>query len=277
QKGGELAAQYLGDQLKSYGLTPAGDNGTVFQDVPMVGVKTLPATKFELVPEKGKPLVLKYLDEFVANNETQTEKADIDAPIVFVGFGIDAPEYDWHDYKDADLKGKVALLFVNEPPSDDVKFFKGPALTYYGRWTYKFEETARRGAVATLIIHRTDLASYDWSVVRNSWGTEKSFLKLDGTPKLQSASWITLDTAKELAALAPLDVDKMYPNAQKRHFKPVPLNVRLKAHIASQLRPFNSKNVVAELPGSDATLKQQAVLYTAHYDHFGIDPTLPAA
>src|SRR5262249_37815935 len=156
----------------SYGLAPPGDNATFFQDVPMVGVKTLPESKFELIPGKGKPLPLKYLDDFVANNEMQTASAAIDAPIVFFEFGISAPEYDWNDYKSIDLKGKVALLFVNEPPSDDAKFFKGPALTYYGRWTYKFEETARRGAVATLIIHRTDLASYDWSVVRNSWGTE---------------------------------------------------------------------------------------------------------
>jgi Zn-dependent M28 family amino/carboxypeptidase len=277
QKGGELAAEYLADQFKSYGLRPAGDGGTFFQDVPMVGVKTLPDSEFEFVPAKGKPLVLKYREDLVANNEMQAESVRIDAPIVFVGFGINAPEYGWNDYKEADLKGKVALLFVNEPPSDDPKFFKGPALTYYGRWTYKFEETARRGAVATLIIHRTDLASYDWSVVRNSWGTEKSFLKLEGTPKLESASWISLATAGKLAAMAGLDVDKMYADALKKEFQPVPLNVRFKAHLVSQLRPFSSKNVLAQLAGSDSNLQQQAVIYTAHYDHFGIDPSLAAA
>src|SRR5277367_2922862 len=177
QRGGDIAAEYIGTQFALDGLKPAGDDGTFFQNVPMVSVHTLPATTFKLVPKSGEPLALKNLDDFVTNNESQTETADIDAPIVFVGYGITAPEYNWDDYKGVDLKGKVALLFVNEPVSDDPKFFKGKALTYYGRWTYKYEETARRGAVATLIIHRTDLASYGWQVVRNSMGTERSHLR----------------------------------------------------------------------------------------------------
>src|SRR5580704_1649304 len=160
QRGGDIAAEYIGTQFALYGLKPAGDDGTFFQNVPMVSVHTLPATTFKLVPKSGEALTLKNLDDLVVNNESQTETADIDAPIVFVGFGITAPEFNWDDYKGVDLKGKVALLFVNEPSSDDPRFFKGKALTYYGRWTYKYEETARRGAVATLIIHRTDLASY---------------------------------------------------------------------------------------------------------------------
>ncbi len=159
QRGGEIAADYIGKQFASYGLKPAGDNGTFFQEVPMVGVKTLPESTFKFTEASGKSFEAKNLTEIVTNNESQTETADIDAPIVFVGYGIKAPEYDWDDYKNVDLHGKVALLFVNEPGSDDPHFFKGKALTYYGRWTYKFEETARRGAVATLIIHRTDLAS----------------------------------------------------------------------------------------------------------------------
>jgi len=276
QKGGDLAAQYAADQFKSYGLKPAGDNGTYFQKVPMVGVQTLPDTSFSLVPNSGSPLPLKLLDDYVTTNEAQTPVADIDAPIVFVGYGITAPEYKWDDYKGFDLKGKVALLFVSEPVSDDPAFFKGKALTYYGRWTYKFEETARRGAVATLIIHRTDLASYGWSVVRNSWGGEKSFLKLDGTPKLEAASWIQQDVARKLVALAGLDLDKLYQDAQSRDFKPVELPVKLKAHIASSVKPFDSRNVVAMLEGSDAARKSQAILYTAHYDHFGIDKNKPA-
>ena len=174
-----------------------------------------------------------------------------------------------------DLKGKVALLFVNEPTSDDPKFFKGKALTYYGRWTYKYEETARHGAVATLIIHRRDLASYGWEVVRNSSGKEKSYLKLDGTPKLQAASWIQLDVAKKLAAMSGMDVDKMFQQAQSRDFKPVELPVHLKAHIASTVRPFNSRNVLAMLPGAgtgaDTKLRDELLMYTAHYDHLGID------
>jgi Zn-dependent M28 family amino/carboxypeptidase len=277
QRGSDLAAEYIATQFALEGLKPAGENGTYFQKVPMVGVKTLPETTFSLAPNSGDAISLKNLDDFVTSNETQTDSADIDAPIVFVGYGIKAPEYNWDDYKGYDLHGKVALLFVNEPVSNDDKFFKGKALTYYGRWTYKFEETARRGAAATLIIHRTDLASYGWQVVRNSWGSEKSYLKLDGTPKLQAASWIHLDIAKKLASLAGTDVDKMFEQAQSRDFKPIEFPVRLKAHIASQLRPFESKNVLAMRPGTDPKLKDEAVLYTAHYDHFGIDPNLTAA
>jgi len=274
QRGGDIAAEYIATEFALYGLKPAGDNGTYFQNVPMVAVKTLPATSFKLVARNGDAVELKDLDEFVTNNESQTESGDIDAPIVFVGFGITAPEYRWDDYKGVDLTGKVALLFVNEPPSDDPKFFKGKALTYYGRWTYKFEETARRGAVATLVIHRTDLASYGWQVVRNSWGGERSYLKRDATPKLQAASWIQLDVAKKLVEVGGLDLDKLFAAAQTREFKPIELPVRLQAHVASELRPFVSRNVLASLPGSDPKRSGEAVLYTAHYDHLGIDPSL---
>src|SRR6266699_186006 len=249
QRGGDIAAEYIATQFALYGLKPAGDNGTYFE--------------------------AKNLSEFVTNNESQTETADIDAPIVFVGYGIKAPEHDWDDYKNVDLHGKVALLFVNEPSSGDPNFFKGKALTYYGRWTYKFEETARRGAVATLIIHRADLASYGWDVVRNSWGTERSYLKRDETPKLQAASWIQLDVAKKIMGMVGLDLDKMFQRAQMKDFKPLQLPVRLKAHIASQLKPFVSRNVLAMLQGTDAVFGKEAVLYTAHYDHLGIDPSLP--
>jgi Zn-dependent M28 family amino/carboxypeptidase len=276
QKGSDLAADYIAAQFKSYELKPAGENGTYFQDVPMVSVKTLPDTNFSFVPSTGAPVPLKLNDDYVTNNEAQTESADIDAPIVFVGYGITAPEYQWNDYKNYDLKGKVALLFVSEPVSDDPKFFKGKALTYYGRWTYKFEETARHGAVATLIIHRTDLASYGWEVVRNSWGSGKSYLKLDGTPKLQAASWINIDIAKKLAALGGMDLDKLYQQAQSRDFKPIELPVHLKAHVASEVKPFTSRNVLAMVEGSDVNKKRaEAILYTAHYDHFGIDKNLP--
>ena len=276
QKGGDLAAQYIADQFKTYGLKPAGDNGTYFQNVPMVGVQTLPATTFSLVPNSGDPFPLKLLDDYVTTNEAQTPTADFDAPIVFVGYGITAPEYNWDDYKGYDLKGKVALLFVSEPISDDPNFFKGKALTYYGRWTYKFEETARHGAVATLIIHRSDLASYGWTVVRNSWGGEKSFLKLDGTPKLEAASWIQQDVARKLLALGGLDLDQLYQQAQSRDFKPIDLQVKLKAHLVSSVKPFDSRNVVAMVEGSESAGKARAILYTAHYDHFGIDKNKPA-
>jgi Zn-dependent M28 family amino/carboxypeptidase len=274
QRGGDIAAEYIATQFELYGLKPGAENGTYFQDVPMMGVKTLEATSFKLVPASGEAITLKNLDDFVTNNESQTETADIDAPIVFVGYGITAPEYNWDDYKGVDLKGKVALLFVNEPISDDPKFFKGKALTYYGRWTYKFEETARHGAVATLIIHRTDLASYGWQVVRNSMGTEREHLRRDASPKLQAASWIQLDVARKLAAMSGQDIDTMFQQAQSRDFKPFELPVRLQAHVASQLHPFVSRNVIAKLPGADPQRAGQAVLYTAHYDHLGINPNM---
>src|SRR5712664_3027037 len=275
QRGGDLAADYIAKQFASYGLKPAGDNGTFFQNVPMVGVGTLPETTFKFTEASGKSFEAKNLTDFVTNNESQTETADIDAPIVFVGYGIKAPEYDWDDYKTVDLHGKVALLVVNEPSSDDPDFFKGKAMTYYGRWTYKIEETARRGAVATLIIHRTDLASYGWEVVRNSWGTERSYLQRDDAPKLQAASWIQLEVARRLVGLVGLDLDKLFQRAQMKDFKPLQLPIRLKARVASKLRPFVSRNVLAMLPGADPVLGKEAVLYTAHYDHLGIDPNLP--
>jgi Zn-dependent M28 family amino/carboxypeptidase len=274
QRGGDIVAEYIATQFALDGLKPAGDNGTYFQDVPMVGVKTTGDASFKLAPANGEAITLIHLDDFVTNNESQVETADIDAPIVFVGYGIKAPEYNWDDYKSADLHGKVALLFVNEPISDDPKFFKGKALTYYGRWTYKFEETARRGALATLVIHRTDLASYAWEVVRNSWGNERSYLRRDGTPKLQAASWIQLGVAKKLVGMAGLDLDKLFQLSQTRDFKPIELPVHLQAHVVSKLRPFVSRNVVAMLPGSDPKRSAEAVLYTAHYDHLGIDPNM---
>ena len=202
QRGGDIAAEYIATQFALEGLKPAGERGTYFQSVPMVGVRTLPDTTFKLVPEKGEALELKNLDDFVTNNESQTETADFDAPIVFVGFGIQAPEYKWDDYKGIDVKGKVVLLFVNEPPSDDPRFFGGKALTYYGRWTYKYEHTAQLGAVATIVIHRTDLASYPWEVVRNSMGTQRSYLRLDGTPKLKGDSWVTWTVAQKIVGWA---------------------------------------------------------------------------
>jgi len=272
QKGGDAAANWIAEQFKSFGLKPAGANGTYFQEVPMVGVKTLSTTTFAFVPAGGAPAELKNLDDYVTSNQMQTESADIDAPIVYVGYGISSPENKWDDYKGYDLKGKVALLFVSEPESNDPNFFKGKALTYSGRWTYKYEETARRGAIATLIIHRADLASYPWEVVRNSWGSERSYLKLAGTPKLQAASWIQLEVAKKLVAMGGLDLDSLYQQAQSRDFKPIELPVHLKVHVASSIRPFSSRNVLGIVEGSDASQKRaEAVLYTAHYDHFGID------
>jgi Zn-dependent M28 family amino/carboxypeptidase len=274
QRGGDIAAEYIGTQFALYGLKPAGDNGTYLQKVPMVGITPAPETTFSLVSSKGT-VDLKPLDQYVAYDQTQQPQSDVNADIVYVGYGIEAPEYKWDDYKGTDVRGKVLLMLVNEPPSDDVNFFKGKALTYYGRWTYKYEEATRKGAVGAILIHQTEMASYPWEVVRNSNSGEKSYLKLDGTPKLKVASWVQLDVAKQMAATAGLGLDKMMADARSRDFHPVTLPVKLKAHMVSKIRPFESNNVLAMLPGSDSRLKGEAVMYTAHYDHLGIRPDMP--
>jgi Zn-dependent M28 family amino/carboxypeptidase len=271
QKGGDKAADWIAQQFQSYGLQPAGENGSFFQNVKFYGITTdQKNTQLSFVPKSGAPIELKFADDYVATDETHSPKSEINAPLVYVGYGISAPEYQWDDYKGADLKGKVLLMLVNEPPSDDPKFFKGKALTYYGRWTYKFEEAARRGAVGAVLIHKTEMASYPWEVVRNSWGGESSFLQEEKEPKLKSAGWIQLSVAQKLAQAAGKDLDQMMKDATSRNFKPVELPVTVKETIVSNVRPFSSRNVVAKVTGSDAKLKSQAVLYTAHYDHLGI-------
>lgn len=276
QKGGDMAADWIAAQFKSYKLQPAGDNGTFFQNVKFYGIRTdQQKTQMQFIPKSGSPIALKFADDYVATDETHSPQSQIDAPLVYVGYGINAPEYQWDDYKGIDLKGKVLLMLVNEPPSDDPNFFKGKALTYYGRWTYKFEEAARRGAVGVILVHKTEMASYGWEVVRNSWGGESSFLQDDKDPKLKSAGWIQLETARKLAQAAGMDLDTMLKDANSRSFKPVEMPVRVKETIVSQVRQFASRNVVGKVEGSDPRLRNQAVLYTAHYDHLGIHPNEP--
>lgn len=276
QKGGDKAADWIAAQFKSYGVQPAGDHGTYFQNISFYGVTADPKqTTFAFVPEKGEPMPLRFADDYVATNQTHQEKSEIDAPLVWVGYGISAPEYNWDDYKGLDVKGKALLMLVNEPPSDDQSFFKGRALTYYGRWTYKYEEAARRGAAAVILIHKTDMASYPWEVVRNSWGGETSMLKDDTDPKLKSAGWIQLEVARKLAQAAGMDLEQMLKSANSRNFKPVELPVRVKETLMSEVRQFASRNVVGKVPGSDPALRRQAILYTAHYDHLGIHPDEP--
>jgi Zn-dependent M28 family amino/carboxypeptidase len=274
QRGGDIAAEYIATQFAEYGLKPAGENGSYLQKVPLVGITTLPDTQFSLVPKQGAAMNLKPLDEYVAYDQTQQPQSDVDAEIVYVGYGIEAPEYNWDDYKGADVRGKVLLMLVNEPPSDDPKFFKGKALTYYGRWTYKYEEAARKGAVGVILIHKEDMASYPWEVVRNSNSGEKSYLKLEG-PALKVAGWVQFDVAKRLAAASGMDLDMMTADARTSEFRPVNLGAKLKAHMVSKVRNFESNNVLAMLPGSNRNRKDEAVIYTAHYDHLGIRPDMP--
>jgi len=272
QRGGDVAAQYIATQFELLRLKPAADNGTYLQKVPMVGITTEKGSTYSLLPAKGEPIVLRSRDDIVAMDETSQASTEIDAPIVWIGYGIDAPEYNWNDYKGVDVRGKVLLMLVNEPPSDDVKFFNGRALTYYGRWTYKYEQAARMGAAGVLLVHKTDMASYGWDVVRNSWSGERSYLRIDSAPKLKMASWIQQDIARKLAQDCGKNLDDMMAAAAKPGFKAEPLPAKFKAHIASEVRPFDSNNVVAVLPGSDPKFKDQGIVYSAHYDHFGIVP-----
>jgi Zn-dependent M28 family amino/carboxypeptidase len=269
-RGSELAAKYIATEFALYGLKPGGDDGSYMQEINFVGMNAIAAkTNFALVPQKGKAIDLTYGDDYTVSNRKLTPMVNIDVPIVFVGYGVTAPEFQWDDYAGIDVKGKVILCIVGDPPSDDPNFFGGKALTYYGRWTYKFEQAARMGAVGALIIHRTDLASYGWDVVKNSNTSEKTYLRDDKNPQLEAASWIQLDVAKRLFAASGMDVDAEMTAAGRRGFKAVELPVRLKAHVESAVRPFQSANVVGILPGVNADGKDQAVMYTAHYDHLG--------
>jgi Zn-dependent M28 family amino/carboxypeptidase len=290
-RGGELAAKYIATQFELDGLKPGGDNGTYFQQVDFVGMKVKrDATTMQLVPKSGPGMTLRFGTDFVVNNPRHTPTADIDAPIVFVGYGVTAPEFGWDDYAGVDVRGKVVLIVVGDPPSDDPKFFGGKALTYYGRWTYKYEQAGRKGAIGAIIIHRTDLASYPWSVVENSWSGEKTYLADDTSPQVAASAWIHHDVSDKLFAAAGMEpTDAEIDAAGKRGFKAIELPVRLKAHIEATVRPYQSPNVIGILPpsGGGATqadrhiagddfkgqaVKDQAVMYTAHYDHLGFVP-----
>jgi len=273
-KGGDLAADYIAKQFKEAGVEPAGDNGSYFQKVPMVGVTTLPATTFE-VKTPRQTMELKLLDDVVVFNLDQHEISDVKASVIFVGYGITAPEFAWDDYAATDVKGKVLLVLVNEPPSDDPSFFAGKALTYYGRWTYKFEQAARMGAAGVILIHKSDMASYGWEVVRSSWSGERSVLADDAGPTLALASWIQLEKARTMLADAGQDLDSLILAAQKNGFRAVPLPLQVNVHVVSGIRHFESNNVIGKVSGSDPELKKQAVIFTGHYDHLGIRPEQP--
>jgi Zn-dependent M28 family amino/carboxypeptidase len=270
QRGGDIAGEYIATQFALYGLKPAGGNGTYMQKVPLLGIATQDDSTYTLQPAHGEAMHLRTRDDIVAMDETGRSSNEVNAGIVWVGYGIDAPEFGWDDYKDVDVRGKVLLMMVNEPSSDDPKLFAGPALTYYGRWTYKFEEAARKGAVGVLLIHKTEMASYGWQVVRNSWSGERSALRDDPAPKLQAAAWIQFDVASKLAESCGMNLDEMMAAAQKPGFRAMPLSAKFQARIISKVRSFDSNNVVARLDGSDTKLAHQAVIYTAHYDHLGI-------
>jgi len=283
-RGDALATSYIASQLEAMGLAPAGDNGTYYQKVSLLGM-TMDATQSTIQFTKNGAAALgplQYRDQFVGGNQSQKESVSLDSEVVFVGHGVVAPEYQWDDYKGLDPRGKTLVMLVDDPPatSGEPDLFKGRARTYYGRWTYKFEMGTAKGADAVILIHTNAAAGYGWQVVRNSWTGEQAYVKnAEGQHALSFAGWIHEDVAKELFKASGYDLAALTQAAHSRDFKPVPLGVRLQGTVASKIRPFDTANVVAKLEGSDAKLKSEAVLYTAHHDHLGIgtpdddDPT----
>ena len=270
QKGGRLAALYLETRFRLLGLEPAASKDSYLQDVPLVGVETQPQSQL-VITAGDRRFEARWLDDYVAGSETQKEQEEIDAPLVFVGYGIVAPEYRWDDFKGEDVKGKILVMLVNDPPSDDPALFGGKALTYYGRWTYKYESASRAGAAGAILIHTDESAGYGWNVVRNSWGRERPFVALGpgSPPPLPIASWVTESFGREVLKAAGQDFDALRAAAASRDFRPVPLPLRLQARLVTKIHPILTWNVIGRLAGSDPKVRDQAVVYTAHYDHLG--------
>ena len=281
-KGEELSVKYISDQFKKIGLKPGNPDGTYTQEVPLAGIKSEPRMSFTI---GDKTIDLKYPDDFVASSARLQPEIKVDkSDVVFVGYGIVAPEYGWDDYKDVDVRGKTLLMLIGDPPIPDSKdpskldekMFKGKAMTYYGRWTYKYEIAAQKGAAAAIIVHETQPAAYPWQVVRSSWGKEN--FELDNPNKNMEAvsarSWITLDVAKKIVADCGRDFDALKKTAIAKDFRPIALNAKANIQIKQQIREFKSHNVIGKLEGSDAKLKDEYVIYTAHWDHLGRHPEL---
>ncbi len=275
-RGGELAAKYVAAQFEALGLRGAGQNGSFFQPVALVGVKADPATTLN-ISGNGQQESLKFADEFVAFTGAQTNEVKVDAEMVFVGYGISAPEQRWNDYKgDADdFRGKVLVMLVNDPPAtaQEPDLFGGRALTYYGRWTYKYEEGARRGAAGVILLHTTESAGYPWSVVRTSngaWRFDIARGEGDKTPFLKFRSWVTDEAAHRIMRAAGQDLEALRRAAASRDFKPVKLNLRASIDLKSEVKRVEAPNVAAILPGRDPALRDQYVVFSAHWDHLGI-------
>ncbi|HWC95420.1 MAG TPA: M28 family peptidase [Candidatus Sulfopaludibacter sp.] len=270
QRGGDLATQYIANQFALAGAQPAGDAGTYFQKVPLVGLDLLRTSQLT-ASAGGKSVDFRWGDDFAGASLTQQPDARFSGEVVFVGHGIAAPEYHWDDYKGMDVAGKVLLMFTNEPPSSDPKFFEGRALTYYGRWTYKYEEGLRRGAKAVILIHTTPTAGYGWEVVRSSRDHEAPFVKLEpGSKALSLAGWITTDAAQKMLAMVGKNVDGLLAAAEKPEFRPMDLGIQINGRMIQKIRDIDTRNVAALVPGSDPKLRDEVVVFSAHWDHLGV-------
>lgn len=274
--GSKKAADYIAAQMRSAGIRP-GNGKSYFQNVKLVGIKVDPSTKLNVSKGSGDTTSFSFGDDFVATTGAQRDNVSVDAEVVFAGYGIDAPLYNWNDYSGPadDYRGKILLIMVNDPPATaaEPNLFGGKALTYYGRWTYKYEEAARRGATGVILIHTSESAGYGWNVVRTSFGGPRSEIARgsgDKTPFLQLMSWATNEAVDAMLKKAGLDVNDLRLAAQKRGFKPVKTGLRAKIDLKATKTEFESPNIVGVVDGSDRRLRNEYVLYTAHWDHLGI-------
>lgn len=275
-RGGELAAKYIAAQFEALGLRGGGQKGSFYQPVSLVGVNANPKPALTISGD-GKKETFKFADDFVVFTGAQTENVSVDADLVFVGYGIEAPEQRWNDYKgDAnDYRGKILVMLVNDPPatSDEPNLFGARALTYYGRWTYKYEEAARRGAAGVILLHTDESAGYPWSVVRTSNGSWRYDIARgsdERTPFLKMRSWMTDDAARKMMRLAGQDLDALRRAAASRDFQPVKLNLKGSIDIKSEVKRVEAPNVAAVIPGRDPRLRDEYVIFSAHWDHLGI-------
>lgn len=272
-RGSEIAARYIRGEFKEDGLEPAGTHGSFFQRFDMLGVSAAPDASLTLVTPKGN-IELKNGDNAVLSSQVQKEDVNVDAPLLFVGYGIDAPEFNWNDYQGVDVGGKMLVCLVNQPPSNDRKFFGGPAQTllYYGRWTYKYEEAGRRHAAGVILIHTNEMAGYPWHVVASSWSGEQAQLPLEaGDTPLPVAAWMTKEAAEKLFSNNGMDLEKMIKAAGERGFKPVALSgSQAQGTLNFHVRRYSTENVAGILPGSDPARKKTCVVVSAHFDHLGI-------
>jgi Zn-dependent M28 family amino/carboxypeptidase len=270
QRGADLTVAYLESQALAAGLKPA--NGKSFrQSVKIAGVKTLPEESTLQLVAGGKALPLSFGKDWVfAPGDAQAEHS-FNADLVFVGYGITAPDEDWNDFKGQNLKGKLLVMMVNDPQptAEQPNRFNGKGLTYYGRWTYKFEEAKRQGAAGVLLIHTTPTASYGWSVVQNSWSGVERFQLTEGVLGGPLQGWMTEDTARALFSAAGQDLDKLRAAAERKDFQPVPLAAKLNGEMKAAVRKLEQFNIAGVVPGTDPKLKDQVVIYSAHWDHLG--------
>jgi Zn-dependent M28 family amino/carboxypeptidase len=273
-RGGLLAAKFIAAEFESIGLEPASPDRSYFQEVPMISVKTDPETKLTVKSANGDA-EFKFAEEFVASTDLEQAEIPVNNEIVFVGYGVTAPEAVWNDYKDLDVKNKIVMMLVNDPPATaaEPKLFGGQALTYYGRWTYKFEEAARRGAAGVILIHTTESAGYGWQVVRTGWDGERfGLLPDEKTPTLKFKSWVTEETARKIAQLGGQDLDRLREAAKTRDFKPVALNAKVETTLKTRSQRVTAPNVVGIMRGADQTFKEDFIVYSAHWDHLGMRP-----